>query len=261
MASGLSTSFIMDLTTTSLINTLPFSSLTSHIAIGLLLSPLDYLRTRQIIHPRTQSHDYPTLSSLAEEEGGYLQLWLSPRLLVPSVLDNTLRPAIAFWVTKNYFGGSGVSGALGEFVGGVVALGLTLPIETVRRRLQAQRGPIQRGHEDNVSISSCVTLRPTRYNNIFDTLWTILTEERSTAPLPQVRKGKGPRRSRGGSRGGRGGHTRTVSGASAMDTESSLSFSGLPQLYRGFGMGVTALGIVLILALVSGGEEEGWAEL
>jgi mitochondrial fusion and transport protein UGO1 len=37
--------------------------------------------------------------------------------------------------------------------------------------------------------------------------------------------------------------------------------TGIGQLYRGFGMGVGALVLVLVLGLITGEEAEGWAEL
>lgn len=43
--------------------------------------------------------------------------------------------------------------------------------------------------------------------------------------------------------------------------EGWLENTGLGQLYRGFGMGVGALALVLVLGLITGEEPEGWAEL
>lgn len=43
--------------------------------------------------------------------------------------------------------------------------------------------------------------------------------------------------------------------------EGWLESTGFGQLYRGFGMGVGALALVMVLGLVFGEEGEGWAEL
>ncbi|KAG8841030.1 hypothetical protein FRB91_005427 [Serendipita sp. 411] len=90
-----------------------------------------------------------------------------------------------------------------EFIGGVIGLGLTIPIETVRRRLQAQvivhglpdvnpesekystakSSPIVGSPKlEDGRVPSCVHLSPRPYTGIFDCIWRILTEERSGPP-------------------------------------------------------------------------------
>jgi mitochondrial fusion and transport protein UGO1 len=127
---------------------------------------------------------------------------------------------------------------------------ITLPFETVRRRLQAQvRGSAK-------PVKACVELRPAAYNGVVDTLWHILTEERSDLPI-HIR-GK---RARGGSKSSKGKQDKEK----REDDEDQSWFrnTGLGQLYRGLGMRLGASVIVFVLAIVSSGEEKdsGWAEM
>jgi hypothetical protein len=241
-----------------------------------------------------------------------------------------------------------------EFIGGVIGLGITIPIETIRRRLQAQvavhglpdvenskrpKSSTKVTFEGDERVSSCVHLSPRPYTGILDCLWRILTEERtpppkrqkthrrpsmrsprasSTATTPKARKGKATKpRLSGGKRDVRSVFDAEVSAVAGVghrprmlseelrsserrasqqhvsqpspstsadgggtlgekvekeiekaraEIESEgidgwLDNTGLGQLYRGFGMGVGALALVLVLGLITGEEPEGWAEL
>lgn len=136
-----------------------------------------------------------------------------------------------------------------ELAGNCAGLLITLPFETVRRRLQAQvRGQAK-------PVKACVEMRPAPYNGVVDTLWHILTEERSDLPL-NVRAKRARRGTKGKPQAG---------GDKKMEEEDESWFrsTGLGQLYRGLGMRLGASAIVFLLAVVSGGEEKdsGWAEL
>lgn len=135
-------------------------------------------------------------------------------------------------------------------MGNCAGLLITLPFETVRRRLQAQvRGTAR-------PVKACVEMRPAPYNGVVDTLWHILTEERSDLPLKE-------KRARRSSRASKGKQVERERVVMEEDEESWLRNTGIGQLYRGLGMRLGASAIVFILALVSGGEEgdSGWAEL
>jgi mitochondrial fusion and transport protein UGO1 len=134
---------------------------------------------------------------------------------------------------------------------------VTLPFETVRRRLQVQvRGTAR-------PIKACVELRPVPYNGVVDTLWRVVTEERSDLPLK--------RRTKRGSRKDAKGKERDVQEQKEMEAEEAeevlgedswLRHTGIGQLYRGLGMRVGASVIVFFLAMLGSGEENaGWAEL
>jgi len=233
----------------------------SHLITGFILSPLDLVRTRLIVQSfnpqhRTYTGPIDALRKIVREEGGVWGLYLHPHLLIPTILDNTIRSLISLGfpplLSARMFPGTPVSiesspAAWGvvEFASSCIGLLATLPFETVRRRLQVQvRG---RGQ----SLKTCVEKRPIPYNGVLDALWHILTEERSDLPVERViggrRKEKGKERE--GEKGGEG-------------QVSMWRRTGLGQLYRGLGVRLGAGLIVFVLGVVTGGgDEPGWAEL
>lgn len=248
------------------------AQLASHVLTGFILSPLDLVRTRLIVQsalPRYRSYSGPidALQQILTDEGGLSGVYLHPHLLFPTLIDCTLRSLVPFvlpGLVSSYlsFGGVLITAETHPFMWGVSELLgtcasflITLPFETVRRRLQVQvRGVAQ-------PIKACVEIRPAPYNGIVDALWHILTEERSDLPLkPSKRR----RRKSVGSKG----KIREVKEGEKEENESEeheswLRHTGIGQLYRGLGMRVGASVIVFVLAMLSGGDEQdaGWAEL
>lgn len=142
-----------------------------------------------------------------------------------------------------------IAWGIAELAGSCIGLLVTLPFETVRRRLQAQvRGRAK-------PLKGCVELRPAPYNGVVDALWHILTEERSDLPI--LRHSKRRRIST------KGKEREGTPVAVPEEDGSWLRHSGIGQLYRGLGMRLGASAIVFVLALVSGGDnaDSGWAEL
>ena len=220
----------------------------SHMATGFILSPLDLLRTRQIVHPRSTSPSALThFAQIIREEGGLKAVYLDSRFLFPTLLDHSVRPLIALalpGLIQRHLGlrdaaSNPLTFPLAEFAGACAGLLITLPIETIRRRLQVQSRAGK--------VETCVRVRPWPYVGIVDALWRILSEERS-APPRRRRRAKGKGRVR---------EVEFIPG----EEEGFLASTGLGQLFRGFGMGVGALVLVLVIALTTGGEDEGWAEL
>jgi len=234
---------------TSSVQTL-FIPLTSHLFTGLLLSPLDLVRTRLIAQsslPRHRTYTGPldALSRLLQQEGGLRGLYLHPHLLIPAALDNAARPLVILVLPTLLAGHLGINEdshplvwTVAEFAAGCLGALITIPIETVRRRLQVQT----RG---TGNFKACVETRPRPYHGVVDTMWRILTEERSDPPKPARKtRGKGKERED---------HT---------EDEGWLQSNGIGQLYRGLGMSIGATAVVTILAMFSGQETEGgWAEL
>lgn len=238
-----------------------FLPVASHLITGFILSPLDLVRTRLIIQsflPRYRTYTGPidALSQILHDEGGLKGVYFHPHLLIPTLIDHTLRPLVSlalpgFLAT---FLGSHVTAdthpiawGMVELAGNCAGLLVTLPFETVRRRLQAQvRGSAK-------PIKACVEMRPAPYNGVVDTLWHILTEERSDLPLKTKRTRRGSKASKG----------KQADKEREVEEESWFRNTGLGQLYRGLGMRLGASAIVFLLAIVSGGEEgdSGWAEL
>jgi fusion and transport protein UGO1 len=242
----------------------------SHAITGLLLSPLDLVRTRLIAQSSMPAHrkyrgPLHALRTIFAEEGGALSAYFHPTLLVPALLDSTIRPLLHIATPLVIERSLGISRAdaplaygLAELGLGVASLMITLPIETVRRRLQVQsRQTIVRNASSSSGASSrgrryraCVESRPAPYLGVVHTVYCILTEETGRVPM----KGK------------------TVA-----------SGSGIRQLYKGLSMGIGAKYvlvvlmtwwrmmltispfssiIVFLLQLATGkGEDEGWAEM
>lgn len=237
----------------------PLLPVASHVMTGFLLSPLDLVRTRLIAQssmPRYKTYTGPfhALSDIVVNEGGMRGIYLHPHLLIPTILETGLRsfmhvalPAVIaprLWLGPYVAADTHpVAWAFAEVLAGCASLLVTLPVETVRRRLQIQT----RGTAN--PLRTCVETRPVPYNGIVDALWHILTEERSDLPI------KRPRRKR------------TVEQEKRREEEAEgqswLRRTGVGQLYRGLGMRLTASVIVFLLAVVGGGEdvEGGWAEL
>ncbi|KAJ4476598.1 mitochondrial carrier domain-containing protein [Lentinula aciculospora] len=238
-----------------------FLPVASHLITGLILAPLDLIRTRMIVQsfiPRYRSYSGPidALNQILRDEGGIKGIYLHPNLLIPAIIDSAFRPLVALalpGIIASYVGrahiteeNNPIAWGIAELAGSCVGLLLTLPFETVRRRLQIQ----SRGNAK--PIQGCVELCPTPYYGVVDALWRIVTEERSD--VPAGRQIKKRRLSRSGAK-----HETIHS----KQDEGWFRNTGIGQLYRGLGMRLGASVIVFILALVSGGEDSdsGWAEL
>ncbi|KAF8078324.1 mitochondrial carrier domain-containing protein [Lyophyllum atratum] len=238
----------------------------SHLITGFILSPLDLIRTRLIVQsslPRYRKYKGPldALSQILRDEGGLKGIYFHPHLFIPTIIDNTLRPVVSLAFPSMLAGylGINVSEETNPWAWGLVELGgsclgllVTLPFETIRKRLQVQvRGTAK-------PLKGCVELRPAPYNGVVDAFWHILTEERSDLPIRRIRK-------RRGSQASLKGKERVVSDTDEEDADEGGWFrnTGIGQLYRGLGMRLGASAIVFCLAFFSVGEEGdgGWAEI
>ncbi|KAF8898445.1 mitochondrial carrier domain-containing protein [Infundibulicybe gibba] len=225
----------------------------SHLITGFLLSPLDLIRTRLIVQSftrRYQTYSGPldAFSQILRDEGGLRGIYLHPHLLFPTIIDNTLRPVVSLALPGILAAQANpIAWGLAELGGSCIGLLVTLPFETVRRRLQVQTRGMAK------PLRGCVELRPAPYNGVVDTLWHILTEERSDLPMRR------PRRRRSSDKG----KEREEVEDDVEEEDTWSKNTGIGQLYRGLGMRLGASVIVFLLALVSGGEESdsGWAEI
>lgn len=242
-----------------------FLPVLSHLIMGFIFSPLDLVRTRLIAQSFSSRHCTYTgpidaLSRILREEGGLKGIYLHPHLLIPTLIDSALPPIVSFvlpGLLASYIGANisedanPIAWGFAELAGSCLGLLITLPFETVRRRLQVQaRGTAK-------PIKGCVELRPAPYNGVVDAFWHILTEERSDLPISTPNRKR--RMSKGKERAGVG-EERPV-----QDDEEQgwMRSTGIGQLYRGLGMRLGASVIMFALALFSGGDEAdgGWAEL
>ncbi|QRW27185.1 mitochondrial carrier protein [Rhizoctonia solani] len=225
----------------------------SHLLTGIILSPLDLVRTRLIAQTSLSSHKtysgpLAALREIYHKEGGLAGMYLHPHLLIPTVIENTLRPLLALsaplFIERTLFvteESHPVAYQAAELLFSSATLLLTLPIETARRRLQIQ----SRG---SGKFQACVETRPSPYTGVADVLWKVLTEERSM-PITL-------RRRRMSSQG-------RQTDEEVKEKRSWINSTGIGQLYRGFGMGMGASGVVFLLATLAGGDssDAGWAEL
>ncbi|KAE8248653.1 hypothetical protein A4X13_0g5524 [Tilletia indica] len=125
--------------------------LASHLCTGLLLSPLDTVRTRLVAQSglrahRTYKSTWHAFTRMLNEEGGWRTAYFHPNVLIPTVLDYSLRPLLSMGaplVIERWLGIEATNSpalyAAAELTLGTASLLVSLPIETVRRRLQLQR--------------------------------------------------------------------------------------------------------------------------
>ena len=245
----------------------------SQILIGFIVSPLDLVRTRLMVQssmPRYRSYSGPidAFQQILSQEGGLKGIYFHPHLLIPTLLDCTLRsvvPIIMHQVVASYlsFGGALITPethpfmwAISECTGSCASYLVTLPFETVRHRLQVQvRGTAK-------PLKACIELRPVPYNGVVDAMWHIVTEERSDLPLkPRKRR----RKSMSAAAKGKASAGKPVEEERPADVEggSWLRHTGIGQLYRGLGMRISASVVVFLLVSLYGGEDPdaGWTEL
>lgn len=244
-----------------------FVPLSSHVLTGVLLSPLDLVRTRLIVqsaHQRYGTYTGPldALKQISRDEGGIRGMYFHPHLLIPCVLDTALTSAIALalpGLLARSLGAAHVAPdthpltwALAEFAGSCVGLLAALPFETVRRRLQVQtRGSAR-------PLRTCVETRPIAYSGVTDALWKIVSEERSDLPLKRDLRRRGASKTRSGDETDK----EEKNDEQEAEGESWFKHTGVGQLYRGLGMRLGASAVVFLLAMVSGQESElGWTEL
>jgi fusion and transport protein UGO1 len=236
----------------------------SHLITGFILSPLDLIRTRLIVQSFTSRYRHysgpiDAFKQITRDEGGLKGMYLHPQLLIPTIVDSAIRPIIALALPGKV--ASVLSGphsspdthpqtfVVSELLAALLGLFVTLPIETIRRRLQVQvRGTAN-------PLKACVELRPAPYNGMVDAFWHILTEERSDLPIQY------PQRRRRPSVAGK----KDVSAKpEEEDTYEGWSrHTGLGQLYRGLGLRAGGSIFLFAVGLWGGGapSDSGWTEI
>ncbi|KAM0435392.1 hypothetical protein ACHAPT_003486 [Fusarium lateritium] len=180
-----------------------FVAATAAVATGLVLSPLDLVRTRLIVTPssRGQRRTLATLKALPS----YL---CSSILVIPTVLNSLVHPLITlstplvlrtrFMIDSQV---SPMTFSVAKFFASSAAILLKLPVETVLRRGQVSLLSTSEyvkalgGQEQQLTT----IVPPGRYDGPFGTMYHIATEE-GTREVPTVRpgvtkKGKGKNKS------------------------------------------------------------------
>ncbi|KAI5124403.1 hypothetical protein M0805_008287 [Coniferiporia weirii] len=245
---------------------------TSNLVTGVLLSPLDLIRTRLIVQTFVSRHrryagPLDALNHILLHEGGVRGLYLHPHLLYPTLLDCTLTPLVAAVAPAFVAGvfsrmiGSPVGEeahpflwAFAQLAGECASLLVTHPIQTVRRRLQVQ----SRGAAP--SLPACVEVRRRPYGGVIDTVLSVITEERSDLPLLPRKHERRSSRSQAQDKGkGRVDDEET----DTSEEGGWLRSTGIGQLYRGLGTRIGGSVIIFVLSLLASepNEGSGWTEL
>ncbi|GAA5954948.1 hypothetical protein JCM3765_007820 [Sporobolomyces pararoseus] len=267
----------------------------SHTLTSFLLSPLDLVRTRLIVqscqpqHKKYSSNPFKTLQTISREEGGLYQTYFHPNLLYPTLLEGFLRPLINLsipLIITRYLkiepSTSPLLFSLSEFFLNSLSLLITIPLETIRKRLQLQSRAsfVRDGKPGGIGkpFRSLVELRPNPVNGIIECVWRILTEETGKLPSPRITRRRLSSRRTSNSPPD---FKRTNSGMSTTsqviveeeeegeeggDVGQGSAAGGLRQLYRGLSMGIGANVVVFLLSLIAGsgtgsGGNSGWAEM
>jgi len=178
----------------------------SHLLTGLALSPLDLARTRLVAQSSQARHRKYTgpidaLRTIAREEGGVISgLFLHANLIVPAVLDCTIRPLVhlaAPLIIERALRISAIEHpvqyGLADLVLSSVGLLFVTPFETVRRRLQVQSRAATSSRTK--AFKACVETRPEPYAGVVETVYRILTEETGSVPRRLTRPPNRRRRS------------------------------------------------------------------
>jgi len=156
----------------------------SHLIVGVILSPLELVRTRLIVQsasPLQRKYKGPwhALRTIVAEEGGIKGLYLSQNLL-PTILYHSIIPLISNTgplIIDRVFRISSVDS---PFMYGLAQLGLdtlelliTLPLQTIRKRMQCQI----RSRTPGKRFESVIPLRPVPYSGVGDAIYKIMKEE------------------------------------------------------------------------------------
>ncbi|KAL1920234.1 uncharacterized protein VTP21DRAFT_1380 [Calcarisporiella thermophila] len=159
----------------------------SHFVVGVLLSPLELVKTRMIIqtsispHKKYRNTIHCLRTVIAEE--GLAHLYLGPHL-VPNVLYHILIPLLGKlfpliidrWLHTTAADAPVLYG-LAELLLNTMSLLITLPLDTVRKRLHCQPHPYSSALLEEKSFKSMVQLSPRRYAGLLDCLGSIIAEE------------------------------------------------------------------------------------
>ncbi|KAI7875430.1 mitochondrial carrier, partial [Lichtheimia hyalospora FSU 10163] len=238
----------------------------SHIVVGVLLSPLEIIRTRLVVQSASPlcckyKGVMHAFSTMCREEGGIRSVYLSNNNLVPTVLYHTIRPLLASSVPIVIDRMLGITAADAPVLYGAAELAIrtlgllvTLPLETIRKRLQCQ---VVRSTSTAAVIApfhTTVAIRPVPYNGILDALYKIMKEEGT-----RIKKNDSKQ-------------FITSMELSSSDSDEdeddfmiqtqrqqqqqSASAWGIRGLYKGFGMQMAANGMVFLFHVLNGIDEE-----
>jgi fusion and transport protein UGO1 len=233
----------------------------SHLVIGLLLSPLEIIRTRLIVQsasPLCSKYKGPihALRTMFYEEGGLSGVYIYSKNLIPTLFYHIITPLLSCSTPLIIARLLHISAADNPILYGAAELALStlgllmmLPVETIRKRLHCQ---LNTGEQ----LKSTVALRPAPYRGFFDALYKIMKEEgtRNKRTITLEKKKKSLSKSQ---------HASSSSDESDSDadlfppahkhtTVSNASAWGIRGLYRGFTMQLMANVTIFVFHTLNG---------
>ncbi|KAI8327402.1 mitochondrial carrier domain-containing protein [Choanephora cucurbitarum] len=220
----------------------------SHVAVGILLSPLEIIRTRLVVQSasplcRKYKGPFHALRLMLSEEGGLSGIYLNKNL-IPTILYHTITPLLAsstpLLITRLLHITAGFTYPIRT-----CGLLLMLPLETIRKRLHCQV-------PQAASFKTAVALRPQPYRGLLDALYKTMKEE-----------GTKEKRSKKNKRIPSNKWTSSSSEESDADLftdikkkkESNSSAWGIRGLYRGFSMQLAGHVMGYVFHAVNGMED------
>ncbi|KAI9314026.1 mitochondrial carrier domain-containing protein [Dichotomocladium elegans] len=202
----------------------------SNLIVGFLLSPLELIRTRLIVQSRSPLHrkykgPLDALRTILAEEGGLRGLYFNHNAL-PTVLYHTIVPLLqnitpliidrVFHISAN---DSPFLYSLAELGLNTLEILITLPLDTIRKRMQCQ---IRTRTPGRKRFSPVVALRPVPYRGVIDACYRIVKEE-------------GGRRKK-----------------KQQQSRHMFTGWGLRGLYQGFGMQFTSNVVLFVMHAING---------
>lgn len=229
----------------------------SHLVIGLLLSPLEIIRTRLIVQsasPLASKYKGPihALRTLFYEEGGLSGVYLYSKNLLPTLFYHTITPLLQCSTPLIIARLFHISAADNPILYGAAELALStlgllmmLPVETIRKRLHCQ---VNTGEP----FKSTVALRPAPYRGFFDAMYKIMKEEgtrnKRTITLDKKNKNSGSSSSSGSDSD----EDLFPPPHKRKNNNSNASAWGIRGLYRGFTMQFMANMMMFVFHTMNG---------
>jgi fusion and transport protein UGO1 len=233
----------------------------SHLVVGVLLSPLEIIRTRLVVQsasPLCTKYNGPfhALRTMLAEEGGIRGIYLSKNL-IPTLFYHIITPLLSCStplliarLLKISAADSPIVYSAAELALSTLGLLLMLPLETIRKRLHCQV---------NGEFKSTVALRPQPYRGVLDALYKIMKEEgtrhkRSSNSSALKKKKKQQQQWNDDSSSDDSDEDmflKTPSKATKI-APTTTSAWGIRGLYRGFGMQLAANVMVFVFHTMNG---------
>ncbi|KAI9364064.1 mitochondrial carrier domain-containing protein [Pilaira anomala] len=230
----------------------------SHLVIGLLLSPLEIIRTRLVVQsssPLCRKYHGPlhALRTMFHEEGGLKGVYLQSQNLFPTLLYHTITPLLSCstpLIIARLFhifpADSPILYGAAELALSTLGLLVMLPIETIRKRLQSQvKG----------DFKSAVALRPAPYRGFFDALYKIMKEEGTRNKRSAERKERKQNKLMNRSPPSESDSDADLFPVKPTPTVTAPSAWGIHGLYRGFTMQLMANVMVFVFHTMNGIED------